>query len=176
MVKELISDGYLGELREAVVLGVNDKLADPNVPLHWRQVAQPRRDELSKIDETPEAQGLRHHHSRQWACISKRCGQWADSVLSALSPDRRNAQLFMVAAWSNKDSTHIREIQKLIADYGIGGLIFFQGGPVRQALLTNRYQKMSSVPLLIGIDGEWGLSMRLDSTIRFPRHPILPVC
>lgn len=96
--------------------------------------------------------------------------KWADSVMTVLNPAERIAQLIMVAAWSNKDSAHIREIRKLIEDWGIGGLIFFQGGPVRQALLTNDYQKRSKVPLMIGIDGEWGLSMRLDSTLRFPRQ------
>ena len=99
--------------------------------------------------------------------------RWADSVLYTLSPDQRIGQLMMVAAWSNKDSAHINEINHLISNYGIGGLIFFQGGPVRQALLTNHYQSISKVPLLIGIDGEWGLAMRLDSTIRFPRQMTL---
>ncbi len=96
--------------------------------------------------------------------------KWADSVISTLTPAERITQLFMVAAWSNKDSTHIQEITKLIQDWGIGGLIFFQGGPVREALLTNFYQSQSKVPLLIGIDGEWGLPMRLDSCLRFPRQ------
>ena len=50
----------------------------------------------------------------------------------------------------------------------IGGLVFFQGGPVRQAILTNRYQAISKVPLLISMDAEWGLGMRLDSTTSFP--------
>lgn len=99
--------------------------------------------------------------------------QWADSVLNRLNQEERIAQLIMVAAWSNKDSTHIREIRKLITDWGIGGLIFFQGGPVRQAALTNDYQSLAKVPLMIGIDGEWGLAMRLDSTIRFPRQMTL---
>lgn len=95
---------------------------------------------------------------------------WADSVMSTLSREQRIAQLIMVAAWSNKDAAHIAEIRKLIMDWGIGGLIFFQGGPIRQANLCNDYQKLSRIPLLIGFDGEWGLSMRLDSTIRFPRQ------
>ncbi len=99
--------------------------------------------------------------------------QWADSVLAALDQRGRIAQLFMVDAFSNKDSLHIREIDSLVLNHGIGGLIFFQGGPVRQALLTNRYQRESRVPLLIGIDGEWGLNMRLDSTLRFPRQMTL---
>lgn len=98
---------------------------------------------------------------------------WADSVLKTLNPYERISQLIMVAAWSNKDSTHIKEIRKLISDWGIGGLCFFQGGPIRQAELTNDYQALSKVPLMVGIDGEWGLSMRLDSTVRFPRQMTL---
>lgn len=93
---------------------------------------------------------------------------WVDSVYSSLSFDERVGQLFMVSAYSNKDSTHTKYIEKLLVEQKIGGLIFFQGGPVRQAKLTNRYQALSKVPLLIGNDAEWGLSMRLDSTYRFP--------
>lgn len=94
--------------------------------------------------------------------------KWVDSIYNRLSFEERVGQLFMVAAYSNKDSTHIKGIDKLITDYKIGGLIFFQGGPDRQAKLTNRYQGESKVPLFIGIDAEWGLSMRLDSTYRYP--------
>ncbi|HYD91898.1 MAG TPA: glycoside hydrolase family 3 N-terminal domain-containing protein, partial [Flavobacterium sp.] len=94
--------------------------------------------------------------------------KWVDSIYNSLSFDERVGQLFMVAAYSNKDSTHVKGIDKLITDYKVGGLIFFQGGPGRQARLTNRYQSKSKVPLFIGIDAEWGLSMRLDSTYRYP--------
>ena len=94
--------------------------------------------------------------------------RWTDSVYNQFSFDEKVGQLFMVAAYSNKDSSHVKGIDKLINDYKIGGVIFFQGGPVRQAKLTNRYQKKSKVPLFVGIDAEWGLSMRLDSTYRYP--------
>jgi len=94
--------------------------------------------------------------------------KWTDSVYNSFSFDERVGQLFMVAAYSNKDSAHVKGIDRLITDYKIGGLIFFQGGPTRQAKLTNRYQKKSKLPLFIGIDAEWGLSMRLDSTYRYP--------
>src|ERR1043165_299644 len=90
---------------------------------------------------------------------SPEASQYADSVIKRLTREERIGQLFMVAAWSNKDSIHIKEIQQQVRDYGIGGLIFFQGGPVRQAMLTNDYQKLAKVPLLIGIDGEYGLAM-----------------
>ncbi|MBL7892463.1 MAG: serine hydrolase [Bacteroidia bacterium] len=95
---------------------------------------------------------------------------WTDSVYLTLSPDERIAQLFMVAAYSNKDKNHVDDIKELVSKYRIGGLIFFQGGPVREAILTNEYQSLSKVPLMISIDGEWGLAMRLDSTTQFPRQ------
>lgn len=93
---------------------------------------------------------------------------WVDSVYNQLSFDEKVGQLFMVAAYSNKDEAHNKSIDKLVEENKIGGLIFFQGGPLRQAKLTNRYQAKSKVPMFIGIDAEWGLSMRLDSTYRYP--------
>ena len=98
---------------------------------------------------------------------------WADSVYNTLTPDERIAQLFMVAAYSNRDDAHKAEISNLIAKYNLGGVIFFQGGPVRQAIMTNQFQSVAKTPLLISIDGEWGLYMRLDSTQWFPRHMML---
>lgn len=103
-----------------------------------------------------------------FAWQSDPAGQWADSVYTRLSMSQRIAQLMMVSAYSNKGAAHERSIRELISKHQIGGLIFFQGGPGRQARLTNQYQAMSKVPLLIGQDFEWGLGMRLDSTISFP--------
>lgn len=105
--------------------------------------------------------------------VSAESRAWADSVLKTLNYHQKIGQLFMVDAYSNRDSVHIRQIERMIDSLHIGGIIFFQGGPVRQALQTNHYQKRSKVPLMIGIDGEWGLNMRLDSTIRFPRQMTL---
>jgi len=94
--------------------------------------------------------------------------KWVDSIYNKMSVEEKIGQLFMVSAYSNKDSTHAMTIDKLVQEYKVGGIIFFQGGPVRQAKLTNRYQAKSKVPLFIAIDAEWGLSMRLDSTYRYP--------
>ena len=47
-------------------------------------------------------------------------------------------------------------------------IIYSKGGPVRQAHLNNELQSASKIPLLVGMDAEWGLSMRLDSTYAFP--------
>ncbi len=104
---------------------------------------------------------------------SKSAEAWADSIFNKMDYRDRIGQLFMIDAFSNKDSMHVAFINQLIDSFHIGGLIFFQGGPLRQARLTNAYQQRSRYPLMIGIDGEWGLNMRLDSTIRFPRQMTL---
>ena len=93
---------------------------------------------------------------------------WVDDLISSMTLDQRIAQLFMVAAYSNKGISHQQEIEKLINNYQIGGLMFMQGGPVRQLELTNKYQSLSKIPLMIAQDAEWGLSMRIDSTIVYP--------
>lgn len=93
---------------------------------------------------------------------------WADSVMHTLSLDQKIGQLFMVAAYSNRDSTHENEIADLINQYHVGGLIFFQGGPGRQTILLNKYRQLADIPLWIAMDAEWGVGMRLDSTMSFP--------
>lgn len=96
--------------------------------------------------------------------------KWADSVLATMSVDEKIGQLFMIATFSNRTEKYYQQVENNIATYHLGGLIFFQGGPHRQARLTNRYQQISRIPLLIGMDAEWGLGMRLDSTIDFPKQ------
>ena len=71
---------------------------------------------------------------------------WVDSVFNSLSPDERIAQLLMVQAYSDKGAGHEQHISELISEYGIGGLIFMQGGPYRQVNLINKYQSISKVP------------------------------
>lgn len=106
------------------------------------------------------------------AVFLQRPTPWADSLIRTMSLDEKIGQLFMVAAWSDERHANYDPagIDLLIRKYGIGGIIFFQGGPVRQVNLTNRHQSNSRIPLLIGMDAEWGLGMRLDSTISYPRQ------
>ena len=94
--------------------------------------------------------------------------KWVDSVFKRLNKKQKIAQMFFVAAYTNKSKAFTDSIGKVIRRERIGGLVFFQGGPGRQAALTNKYQKLARVPLLIASDGEWGLGMRLDSTIAYP--------
>ena len=94
--------------------------------------------------------------------------QWVDSVFRTFSKDEKIAQLMVIRAHSNLGPDHVAKVTNDIAKYNVGALCFFQGGPVRQALLTNTYQQLAKTPLMVTIDGEWGLGMRLDSVTRFP--------
>jgi len=94
--------------------------------------------------------------------------RWVDSVFNTLNRREKIAQMFFVRAHTNLGKSYQDSVGKVIEKEGLGGVIFFQGGPGRQAALTNRYQSVSEVPLLVASDGEWGLGMRLDSTISYP--------
>ena len=94
--------------------------------------------------------------------------EWVEQQYKALSLEEKIGQLFMVIAQSDQGQGASDKIKNLIIEHGIGGVIFSTGGPVRQARLTNEFQAASKMPLLIGMDAEWGLSMRLDSTYAFP--------
>ena len=98
---------------------------------------------------------------------------WVDSVFNSLTPEQRLGQLFMVAAYSNKEKAHADRIERLVRNQNIGGVMFLQGGPKRQALMTNRLQAAAKVPLLIAMDAEWGLDMRLDSSAHFAKQMTL---
>jgi beta-glucosidase-like glycosyl hydrolase len=94
--------------------------------------------------------------------------KWVDSVYNSLSRKHKVAQLLFVRAHTNKGRAYEDSVARVIKEQQVGGLVFFQGGPGRQANLVNKYQKLPMVPLLVAMDGEWGLGMRLDSTISYP--------
>lgn len=93
---------------------------------------------------------------------------WVDSVFRSLTLEERVAQLIWIAAYSNRDLEYEVNLSNLIRKTGVGGLIFFQDNPEKQAEMINYYRKITKVPLMIGMDGEWGAGMRLQGVIRFP--------
>lgn len=99
--------------------------------------------------------------------------KWINDQYDRLSEDERIGQLFMVAAYSGGKNYNEAAITKLIQNKQIGGLIFMQGDPVSQATQTNKYQQMANVPLLIAMDAEWGLGMRLTGVKDLPRQMLL---
>jgi len=96
--------------------------------------------------------------------------KWIQKQFKHLSLDEKIAQLMIIRAHSNWDAKKLDTLTELIKKYNVGGLCFFQGGPVREALQTNYYQSIAKTPLLITIDAEWGVGMRLDSVEMFPRQ------
>ncbi len=98
---------------------------------------------------------------------------WADSVYSTLSLQDKVAQMMMIDAYPNNGDADKERVSKLIRDYNVGGIIFFQGTAEKVAELSNYYQSISKVPLLMAIDGEWGASMRLKNTIKYPKQMML---
>jgi beta-N-acetylhexosaminidase len=94
--------------------------------------------------------------------------RWVDSLLAHLSLEQKIGQLLMVPAYSIPTQQNRAQVERWIRDYQIGGVIFMQGTPMRQVALTNHYQRLSGIPLLVAMDAEWGPSMRLDSLPRYP--------
>ncbi len=94
--------------------------------------------------------------------------RWADSVFKTLNNDERIAQL-MVLRGSSISSKGIiyfdKEVNDAITKYNVGGVCLFQGPPVKQANIVNNFQRIAKTPVLICIDAEWGLGMRMDSVI-----------
>ena len=117
--------------------------------------------------------GMRSSYTR---CFSNGINDdisWADSVFLTLSLEEKIAQLISIRAHSDKTEAYCADLVSQVRKYKVGGACFFQGGPARQAMLTNRMQAASTVPMMISIDGEWGLAMRLDSVPLYPRHMAL---
>lgn len=94
--------------------------------------------------------------------------KWVNDQYNSMTLEEKIGQLYMVQVFSNQSAKEKNAVVNLIRDNKIGGLIYSKGGPVRQAKLNNELQAAAKIPLLIGMDAEWGLSMRLDSTYAFP--------
>nr|WP_299381480.1 glycoside hydrolase family 3 N-terminal domain-containing protein [Allomuricauda sp.] len=93
---------------------------------------------------------------------------WVNTQYDSMTVEERIGQLLMVSVSSNEVEESSKRIEELIDEHHIGGVVFLRGGPERQAKMTNEFQKKSKIPLLIALDAEWGLAMRLDSTYAFP--------
>ncbi|WP_461531934.1 glycoside hydrolase family 3 N-terminal domain-containing protein [Sinomicrobium sp.] len=94
--------------------------------------------------------------------------KWVDSIYGKMTLEEKIGQLFMIDVFPEQGEEHIAKAEQLVRDYHVGGVIFFKGHPKEQAVLTNKLQSVSKVPLMVGMDAEWGLAMRLDSTFAYP--------
>lgn len=98
----------------------------------------------------------------------KKAHQWVDKTYKSLSQDEKLGQLFIVALYTNKDENHINQIRNIVVNDKIGGLILMQDDAAREISLVNEFQQKSKVPLIIGMDAEWGLYQRIAAAHKFP--------
>lgn len=103
---------------------------------------------------------------RAWQCDKGRA--WADTLLKVMTTEEKIGQLFMIPVFPEKDQKHYDKVSELVSQYNVGGIICFKSGPYRMVKMTNMLQSKARIPLLVSIDAEWGLPMRLDSTMQFP--------
>lgn len=102
-----------------------------------------------------------------------RCAAWVDSVMSRLSLQEKIGQLLVPRVPAVADKATRKRLKEWVRKYKIGGLLFAQGTLEGQAALTNQAQKEAKVPLLMTVDGEWGLAMRLKDAPGYPRNAAL---
>ena len=94
-------------------------------------------------------------------------------LLDEMTLEEKIAQLIIIRVSSTEDEKYNRELVEKVARIQPGGVCFFKGTPKKEALLTNRIQAVSKIPMFVAIDGEWGPAMRLDSCVAFPRQMTL---
>ena len=98
----------------------------------------------------------------------KKANEWVSKTYNALSQDEKLGQLFIVALYTNKDEAHINGVRNIVVNEKIGGLILMQDDAAREINLVNEFQKKSKIPLMIGMDAEWGLFQRIAAAHKFP--------
>ncbi len=98
----------------------------------------------------------------------KKAQKWVDDRYNSLSQDEKLGQLFIVALYTNKDESHINQIRNIVTQDKIGGLILMQDDAAREINLVNEFQQKSKIPLMIGMDAEWGLYQRIPAAHKFP--------
>ena len=96
--------------------------------------------------------------------------KWVDSVYKSLTPRQRIGQLFVPVIYFSQDKNYKTTINRLVKEYHIAGLLFGHGSVEKYATTINYAQSLSKTPLLITLDGEWGLSMRMKNTPRYPHN------
>lgn len=98
----------------------------------------------------------------------KKANHWVDKTYRNLSQDEKLGQLFIVALYTNKGENEISNVRNIVIEEKIGGLILMQDDAAREINLVNEFQQKSKVPLMIGMDAEWGLYQRIAKAHKFP--------
>ena len=98
----------------------------------------------------------------------QKANAWVEKTYQSLSQDEKLGQLFIVALYTNKGEADINSVRNIVVKEKIGGLILMQDDAAREINLVNEFQKKSKIPLMIGMDAEWGLFQRIATAHKFP--------
>ncbi|WP_420573744.1 glycoside hydrolase family 3 N-terminal domain-containing protein [Kordia sp.] len=115
------------------------------------------------------AQQPHSKHTKKYTAQEK----WVDSVYTNMTLQERFGQLFTIPAYSNKSLAEDNRVKQQIMKYKVGGVLFMGGNPTHQVELTNQFQNISKIPLLISMDAEFGLGTQLDSLPTYPYNMML---
>lgn len=118
---------------------------------------------------TISVQGQFAPDSLQW----KEAMAYADSILQDLSLKEKVSQLVMPMIWPKNDQATWASWKEMVNKESYGGVLWQKGLPEDQLALTNYMRKYARIPMMVAIDGEWGLSMRLSKTVKWPRNMVL---
>ena len=100
----------------------------------------------------------------------KAMNHWVDSVFKTLTTEEQLAQLIMPIVNPSQDTQAIKREEQRFSKFKWGGILYQKGLMAHQLVMNKRLQQTNSIPLLIALDGEWGLYMRLKDAPRFPRN------
>ncbi|WP_294244625.1 glycoside hydrolase family 3 N-terminal domain-containing protein [uncultured Chryseobacterium sp.] len=98
----------------------------------------------------------------------RKAQQWVDKTYDSLSQEEKLGQLFIVALYTNKGENEISNVRNMVRNDKIGGLILMQDDAAREIALVNEFQQKSKIPLMIGMDAEWGVFQRIPAAHKFP--------
>lgn len=102
------------------------------------------------------------------------CDKWVNTTMGKLTLEEKIGQLIVARVPTSKATKKQKtEFRECITKYKVGGLCFFAGKCDEQLAQTKEYQKLSQTPLLICLDAEWGLGMRLTDAYSFPRQMMM---
>mgnify|MGYP002621747954 CR=1 FL=1 len=105
--------------------------------------------------------------------IDSNAVRWADSVLCGLSLEQQAAQVIVARVPLQMTEKQERKFRRQIADWEVGGVCFFAGTTASQLQLTQRLQAESRIPLMICLDAESGVGMRLTDVPPLPCQMML---
>lgn len=116
-------------------------------------------------------QCARHREPRDAAALSASDPKWVAATLKKMNLEEKVGQMIccrISGNFFNIESDAFRELETLVRDRKIGGLLIYQGEAYETAFLLNRLQKAARVPLLVASDIERGTGSQIGGATLFP--------